>query len=917
MTARQIAYRLKAEGKAEVLRDAREVGQAFKESYSAAEQGATAATAAQDRLEKRYRAMAQAAQDSAQAQAAQARINAQLGVQEPVRGSAAASAAVFMQDDTDVRRVEALRAAIDPLTAAQTKLNHELREYQTLANAGKITTGELAQLQGRARVRFDETAAAIDRNNRGLTRLALASRLNLARQGADVLVTGAMGMNPAMIAIQQGPQILDALATSGIKANASMIALAAGLGAAAAAVVLVGGAWAKGLDAQATYEDATRGVGRTAGLTADQLRDLTVAAADAGGVSRSAGREMAAQFLATGQIGSEVLGGLIGLQKDWASFMQTDAQQATKDLASAMLDPKKAAHDLTLQMGLLTEEQIRNIDTLVEQGDLLGAQKALFDELSRTMAGHAGQAREVSDAWQWIGREVSNAVDALGEWILLTDQERLQQQIDFRGSIERRGGPRGVSEQNAYDQAGARAQAILDQRKRDAEASSRAIENQQGERDRQAAARREREGRGAASRAAAAARREASEREREERESLQRRRREQDRDAQIAMEVARGRGDVDGLRALEDANAVRARERQLIDDGTSAEKARTDALAEQKVLIEARAGATEREVEAIFRSNAIEIDRVLGNNRLVAESERHAELVERINGYVQKGSGYYAAWLQAARDLKDVDEARAEVAQRTADIREREWRMTLAQASGDRPGLQRLERDAWIERRAREIEADPRKPMDFGGGDDQAADEYGQLMRAETTGAMRDGLTGLIEDIRGGGLREALASQFDNAADRLLDKLMDGLFDMDWGAMLKGGGGGDGGAAGWLSKGFNFLFGRNAEGTDFWTGGPTWVGERGPELLDLPRGSRVTESARSMQQMRRAAGGGNGGTIVQQITNDFRGAIVSEDVMAQMDAKAKAAADAAVQKAGQEAPLRTIAYMRDRHMLSR
>jgi TP901 family phage tail tape measure protein len=34
--------------------------------------------------------------------------------------------------------------------------------------------------------------------------------------------------------------------------------------------------------------------------------------------------------------------------------------------------------------------------------------------------------------------------------------------------------------------------------------------------------------------------------------------------------------------------------------------------------------------------------------------------------------------------------------------------------------------------------------------------------------------------------------------------------------------------------------GHNAAGTAFWRGGPTWLAERGPELVDLPRGARVT-----------------------------------------------------------------------------
>lgn len=47
----------------------------------------------------------------------------------------------------------------------------------------------------------------------------------------------------------------------------------------------------------------------------------------------------------------------------------------------------------------------------------------------------------------------------------------------------------------------------------------------------------------------------------------------------------------------------------------------------------------------------------------------------------------------------------------------------------------------------------------------------------------------------------------------------------------------------------DYGYGNNASGTDFWRGGKTWVGEGGPELVDLPRGSRIY----SNQQSRRLA----------------------------------------------------------------
>ncbi len=59
---------------------------------------------------------------------------------------------------------------------------------------------------------------------------------------------------------------------------------------------------------------------------------------------------------------------------------------------------------------------------------------------------------------------------------------------------------------------------------------------------------------------------------------------------------------------------------------------------------------------------------------------------------------------------------------------------------------------------------------------------------------------------------------------------------------LLGGGGGGGGSVG-----------SNAEGTNNWRGGPTWVGERGPELVELPKGSRVLPNKESVQVAQNAA----------------------------------------------------------------
>ncbi|WP_073029195.1 hypothetical protein [Desulfosporosinus lacus] len=44
--------------------------------------------------------------------------------------------------------------------------------------------------------------------------------------------------------------------------------------------------------------------------------------------------------------------------------------------------------------------------------------------------------------------------------------------------------------------------------------------------------------------------------------------------------------------------------------------------------------------------------------------------------------------------------------------------------------------------------------------------------------------------------------------------------------------------------------GNNADGTDYWRGGLTWVGEEGPELINAPRGTQIFSNAESMAMAR-------------------------------------------------------------------
>lgn len=128
-------------------------------------------------------------------------------------------------------RVGALKASVDPFGAAQDRVNAELAEANTLFKSGAISAADYAQAQLVLNARAEAFSAKQDVMNArlikgaGAARLTAAEGLNLSRQFADIGVSAAMGMNPLMILIQQGPQIADIMRTSGLSIKDVIIEL--------------------------------------------------------------------------------------------------------------------------------------------------------------------------------------------------------------------------------------------------------------------------------------------------------------------------------------------------------------------------------------------------------------------------------------------------------------------------------------------------------------------------------------------------------------------------------------------------------------------------------------------------------------------------------------------------------------------
>lgn len=247
-------------------------------------------------------------------------------------------------------RVARLKASVDPLGSALDRVNSELAEAETLYARGAISATEFAQAQSVLLARGDTLRAGQERANALLLGGASAARLtsnemlNLSRQASDVGVSLAMGMNPLMVLIQQGPQIADVLQTAGARglgAGAAFRQMGASAYAAlapvlpliiavGAAVGVVGGAFAIIAD---EAEDGLGSVQKEFGFTEAQMKRLKDEGVDTG-------YTMGDAFTAFGMTVSDVITDAFGPQIDavkqwfaeWYDFVIEGAGNAVGSL---------------------------------------------------------------------------------------------------------------------------------------------------------------------------------------------------------------------------------------------------------------------------------------------------------------------------------------------------------------------------------------------------------------------------------------------------------------------------------------------------------------------------------------------------------------------------------------------------------
>lgn len=776
MTVRQVGIRLKTDGKTEVRRDFQEIARDGKAAGEAIVAGMGAGTTALDkqaqaldRQTAKWRAMAAAAKDAQvqeeHAAANRAKLDGMLGIGgggKSARDSAAAFEAAFAEKETMARG--------------------------------------------------------------GLSRQQQASRLNLVRQGADVFTTAAMGMNPGMIAIQQGPQILDALATSGIKATPALLGVGAAVAGIGAAVAIAAVSQAKYEASVKGVEVAAKGLGAAAGITADGVLRQAEAAAAAGEISQSAARQYAAEYVSTGKIGTGVLQDLVAMTKDFAATTRQDAAGATKELAAAFSNPAKGAADLNEKLHFLRGSELEHIENLARAGREAEAQALLVDKLkgalieaSDATTGWGRVADALKDKWNLVSEAVGRAVDRMLFGGSSEERVAAARQTVAEANERLKGMPAWMakipgSEAAEWTKKRREAQQVIDQeyakyvqdmnRQRDAALSTQ-------DSDRRALIARYNPDAARLAQAKA------------------------DRDNLLRV----GANDKDSKEALANLNKeIDALEKGYKNAGAAASalaKAQREAAKDSRdaarKAAEAKRNADDLDLRRLRED--VTIARIGGDAAVIANAEQELRLREMIIQRERDGLGASAARLEAERQIS------------------RELLAQYAAIKGENSDAT-LEKQGFMSAEARMAKAlgEMSNVKAF-----SAKTALFEDLRLTTREAFGDGL---MEAADGGDFFKVFASRLKYAAaSALVGIATDGLF-----------GNRDNSKTGLISAAMKFFSPKNkyATGTRSSAAGVALVGEEGPELVDLPGGSRVftAEETRRLTAASQAGMGRGGGVNI-------------------------------------------------------
>lgn len=355
--------------------------------------------------------------------------------------------------------LERLARRVDPEYNAQQRRAADIALLNRAQASGLASTSAYEKSLARL--------TAVQNDNTRSIGLARHEWINLSRQFQDVGVSLAGGQSPLTVMFQQGSQIADVFGSSGAGAGAALRAFGATAlrvaanpitlfvaGAAAAAATAY--QWQKATDALTV---SLNGLGRASGVTVEGASRIAASSASQAGISLSAARGLASQFLGAG-VGGANLGGAIGLTNRFGRKLGVTNEDAAGILGSAIADPARGAEELSKKFGLLSLAQREQIATMVALGDRSGAASRLIEDVNESLKGLEDPTYSVVREFERLKNTASDFLSSVGSFftggdsrtISLEDERRKDAaQRTAQAALERAALDQGITRQRGLD----------------------------------------------------------------------------------------------------------------------------------------------------------------------------------------------------------------------------------------------------------------------------------------------------------------------------------------------------------------------------------------------------------------------------------------------------------------------------------
>jgi LAS superfamily LD-carboxypeptidase LdcB len=853
--ARQIAIRLGTEGKAQVVTDLNDIGTSGDAAFnrvakSAAKAGRDASTAIEfaNKQASKLAALLPGLNPT--------KLDMAAGVRDNVGKSAEASAAVFEAAYAKMEaRASALRSAIDPAYGAQQRFNREIGEARALISAGAISLDEYA-----AKLRQEQ--AALDAVG-GTVRKSGNAFASAAPQIQDLFTQISMGGNPVNALVVQGGQLAGQLQYAGGKAEAFSRVLMGPVGIALqVTLLLLSPLLGKLLKFSDAVEDgveklkkdaietedtrlAKERFGRSAEGVAASIREQAEALDTAAKSERSAAER--ANILAKENLKREM-----SIRAVTAALLDQAIAQENIDKTRAQAPGQRGE----LGTLALTESSGRVAGL---QTQLQANQKAI-DEAKRNL----------------MGTRIDLATESAAR--SADPMARIKKQYDDQATAARNAARVRIKAGQDVDGALTRELATI-------------------ERNRAAAVKAEQDKQKAAGETSRQYGREVTSRE--------------------ASSIARAAG-----LQVNSADRSTARQQQLYDDWISKGKPKENPVAKpgtsahergNALDIQFQAGVTAKKIKDAFAAEGVRLTKVFAETgHWHVEWARTAAQRTAASDAAKETRELAKANKELDSDLGEVvkqfDPARAAADEYAATLAkisalQTAGRLTTGQASG-------YKMEAYHQEQKRQADAQLAQFKVLFGSEDPLADTMNQIQiqRDAEVQVRSDDYEKRKASIRdlAGYYRDAMTGGTKSIMDMFRQRGLDAISEMlaKWTLSKIGSAGGGGllgaftkliGGASALSGGSSAFAGADlnvgtvsaaggpylpklAAGTEYWSGGTALLGEHGPERAWLPTGTRVTPAGAT----RRMGDGGN----AQPVTNhfDLRGAVMTADLLSQMNA---------------------------------